>query len=274
MPSNTRPTPTAIANRRPALSLFLLAAAAAVIAGPAHAADPQQGGSAAASQTRATNNPSSTNTTANTLSLIDPGAGKMNVTASELYKGFRASRLMDQKVMGPNGNQLGDVRDVIVNQEGKIVAVVVEGGGFLNIGDAAFRVKWGDVATTPNQDGIQVPITEDKAGQYGLFDGPETLALRPHEFRVSEIIGDTVRLKNGTGYGRVSDVVFNRGGQMLGVLVNRDLSYGAGLYGYPFYGYDNGWTPTTGYYALPYDSVDLASQAPRINGKDFGKNIL
>ena len=59
----------------------------------------------------------------------------MNVTAFELYKGFRASRLMDQKVMGPNGKQLGDVKDVIVNRDGKIAAIVVEGGGFLDIGD-------------------------------------------------------------------------------------------------------------------------------------------
>ncbi len=60
---------------------------------------------------------------------------------------------------------------------------------------------------------------------------------------MSEIIGDLARLKNGIGYGRVSNIVFGKGGRMLGVLVGRDVGYGAGVYGYPFYGYGYGWTP-------------------------------
>lgn len=225
---------------------------------------PDAAATAAASQKRATV-VDRNNDHPNTLSLIDRAAGdKMTVTADDLYRGFRATRLLGQDVKGPNGNEIGEVQDILVDQEGKITAIVVEAGGFLDIGDAAFRVKWSDVKSTPGQDGIEVPITEATAERYGLFDGPETLVPNAREFRVSELIGDSARLRNGTGYGRVSNVVFGRDGRMLGVLIGRDIGYGAGIYGYPYYGYGYGWTPGLAYYALPYDNAGLAARAPRI----------
>ena len=68
-------------------------------------------------------------------------ARDMRVTPQEMYRGFRAERLMGQDVYGPNGNRIGEVQDIFVNAQGQITAVTVEAGGFLDIGDAAFRVK-------------------------------------------------------------------------------------------------------------------------------------
>lgn len=263
----------ALASRIEQQVLLAAAAALAVLAVGATTAHAQQqqpnaAATAAASQRRA-NVVDRNNENPNTLALIDRAAGeKMTVTADDLYRGFRATRLLGQDVKGPNGKEIGEVQDILVDHEGKIAAIVVEAGGFLDIGDAAFRVKWSDVKTTPGQDGIEVPITEATAERYGLFDGPETLAPNPREFRVSEIIGDSARLRNGTGYGRVSNVVFGRDGRMLGVLVGRDIGYGAGIYGYPYYGYGYGWTPGLAHYALPYDNAGLAARAPRI---DYGR---
>ena len=275
MPRTTRPASAGTAPGDRTEQRVLLAAAVALAAlafGTAASAQqrPDAAATAAASQKRAAATVDRDSEHPNTLSLIDRAAGeKMNVTADELYRGFRATRLMGQEVKGPNGNRIGEVQDIVVDREGKIAAIVVEAGGFLDIGDAAFRVKWADVKTTPGQDGVQVPITEATAERYGLFDGPETLTTGPREFRVSEIIGDSARLKAGTGYGRVSNVVFGRDGRMLGVLVNRDIGWGAGLYGYPFYGYGYGWGPGMGYYALPYDNAGLAARAPRIDHGRF-----
>lgn len=47
------------------------------------------------------------------------------------------------------------------------------------------------------------------------------------------------------------------------MLVDRDLAYGGGTYGYPYYG-SLGWRPGSGYYALPFDTLDVAAQAPRV----------
>ena len=49
------------------------------------------------------------------------------VSAEALYKGVRASRLMDQNVYGPNGNQIGEVQDIFVNADGQKARL--SGGG-------------------------------------------------------------------------------------------------------------------------------------------------
>lgn len=251
------------------LMATLIVAASLTGAHPAFAQQQGAAAAAAASQGAANSAGDRSRSTPNTLSLIDGGLSKKAVTADELYTGFRATHLLGQGVKGSKGEHIGEVQDILLDHEGKITAVVVEAGGFLDIGDAAFRVKWDELSTTPGRDGIEVPITKETAERYSLFDGPETLALNPREFRVSEIIGDAARLKDGVGYGRVSNLVFDRKGYMLGVLVTRDYSYGAGLYGYPYYGFGIGWSPTTSYYALPYSNAELAAKTSRLDAARF-----
>ena len=250
------------------LASAALVAAAALATGPAAAQSQQQqpsgqrqqgqqaprdsAQSGAATQQaaqRQTRQENRTDSTPNRLVILLPDAEQnmpadqraRPVTADDLYQGFRASRLMGQDVYGPNGNEIGEVQDVFVNPQGRLTAVIVEAGGFLDIGDAAFRVQWKDVNLTPSREGVQIPITEDRAERYGLFDGPETVLTNAREFRLSELIGDHARLRDGIGYGRVSDVVVGRDGRVMGVLVTRDVGWGAGTYGYPYYGYGYGF---------------------------------
>lgn len=190
------------------------------------------------------------------------------VTADELYQGVRASRLMEQDVNGRDGNAIGEVQDVLVGPDGRVRAIVVEAGGFLDIGDAAFRVLWNEVNLTPGAEGVQIEMTKATAERYNLFDGPETVFTGPREFRLSELIGDYARLQDGTGYGLVSDVVISREGRISGVIVTRDIGLGAGAYGYPYYGYGYGFDPGFNWYGMPYSSPDQAAMAP---GIDFGR---
>jgi sporulation protein YlmC with PRC-barrel domain len=133
------------------------------------------------------------------------------VSAEAVYKGFRADALIGQDVYGLNGNQIGEVQEILVNKDGQITSIVVEGGGFLDIGDAAFRIPWSEVDLTPGKEGIVARnMTEAKAEKLGLFDGPETVLTGPREFRVGELTGDWALLRNGQGYGYVRDVVFSR----------------------------------------------------------------
>jgi hypothetical protein len=43
--------------------------------------------------------------------------------------------------------------------------VIVEAGGFLDIGDTHYRVPWEDVELTADVGGITVPVTEEKIGE-------------------------------------------------------------------------------------------------------------
>jgi hypothetical protein len=57
-----------------------------------------------------------------------------------LYQGWSAEELLDEEVYGETGEVIGEVEDFIVDENGKIVKVVVEGGGFLDIGDSHVAV--------------------------------------------------------------------------------------------------------------------------------------
>ena len=48
--------------------------------------------------------------------------------------GVKAGRLEDMEVVGGDGNEVGEVEEVLANPAGQIVAVTVEAGGFLGIG--------------------------------------------------------------------------------------------------------------------------------------------
>jgi len=196
------------------------------------------------------------------------------VTEQELYRGIRASQLMDQDVYGLDGEELGEIQDIFVGRDGRITAIVVEGGGFLDIGDAAFRLPWNEVDLTPGTEGVRVRMTEDTAEAYGLFDGPETLATGPREYRMSELIGDYARLASGEGYGRVSDVVIGRDGRIAGVLVTRDIGWGGGAYAYPYYGYGYGFDPGRDYYGLPFANSERAAAGPRVDHDRFDDDLL
>ncbi len=135
-------------------------------------------------------------------------------------------------------------------------------------------MPWREVNLTPGRKGVQIPITEATAERYDLFDGPETAIAGPREFRLSELVGDYTRLRNGVGYGRVSDVSLSREGRILGVLVNRDIGWGAGIYGYPFYGYGYGFEPGASSYTLPFGTDEEAAGGPRLDTSRFEAGLL
>lgn len=49
--------------------------------------------------------------------------------------GMNVDRLEELDLVGANGEEIGDVEDVLADSSGKVVAVVVEYGGFLNMGE-------------------------------------------------------------------------------------------------------------------------------------------
>jgi sporulation protein YlmC with PRC-barrel domain len=53
------------------------------------------------------------------------------------------SSLTDNKVVNPNGDALGDVKDIMLDMHsGRVSYVVLSFGGFLSIGEKLFAVPW------------------------------------------------------------------------------------------------------------------------------------
>jgi sporulation protein YlmC with PRC-barrel domain len=206
------------------------------------------------------------------MSLLGTEADNFPVASrDEMYRGWRANELLDENVYGPNGNEIGEVEDIIIGTDGKILSIVVEGGGFLEIGDARWRIPWKDVTARANGEGVQVPMTEETAENFGLYDRPDWVATGPREFRLSELLGDRAVSRVGYSAGYINDAVFTQDGKLAGVLVNPGTRP-YGLYAYPWYGYGYGWDPGLGYYALPVTDIDqLRDGATQVEIGRFGK---
>jgi sporulation protein YlmC with PRC-barrel domain len=180
-----------------------------------------------------------------------------NWDPSELKNGWLATQMTDTPVYGRNGEDIGEVSNVIVGRDDKVESIIVEAGGFLDIGDTHFSVPWDQVELTPGEEGVVVPVNEDNVEDFSLF-GDDEVEEGPRSWRITELVGDAVRLEGGTGYGIVYDVVFDQDGTLKSVLVNPDIGYGVGgYYAYPWYGYDYGYEPGDPYYDMPYDRDEI-----------------
>tara|TARA_R110000787_G_scaffold8818_2_gene30267 strand:+ start:171 stop:893 length:723 start_codon:yes stop_codon:yes gene_type:complete len=186
---------------------------------------------------------------------------------SALQKGWSARALLQRDVYGPGGNEIGEVEDILVGPDNKIRGIIVETNAFLDIGDVHAEVAWDKVSAGPEADSVSIPLTKETLENW-YIDRDDRNVKRA--WRVDELIGDTVSLKDVRGYGYVDDVIFNDNGEIVSVIVSAryggrygyGAGYGVGPYAYPFYGYNYGWTPGLGYYNLPYGRTEIADYEP------------
>jgi sporulation protein YlmC with PRC-barrel domain len=75
--------------------------------------------------------------------------------------GVKAGRLEDMEVVGGDGNEVGEVEEVLANPAGQIVAVTVEAGGFLGIGAKEVVVGLDRLRLT--DDRLVTDLTKDQA---------------------------------------------------------------------------------------------------------------
>lgn len=195
--------------------------------------------------------------------------------ASEIYDlgGLRADYILGEEVFGPNGEEIGNVENVIIGS-GHIVAIIAEVGGFWDIADTHIAVPWKEVQLTP--DGFKIPVTEENYEDYALFaensfvtmkslgqaqQVDDTLATGAETWKLSALTDDYVVLEDGAGYGYVDDVIFSKDGKIKAVLVVPTVAaYGHGVYAVPFY--SHGWQPYDSVYTLPFgpDEVTMLDQ--------------
>jgi sporulation protein YlmC with PRC-barrel domain len=178
---------------------------------------------------------------------------------STLYRDtWSADEMIDTDVRGAKGEEIGEVKDIIVGADGTISKVVVEVGGFLEIGDQHIGVPWKDVRIRDDMRWVEVPLKEVESGTYSLHGRVpqgEDVAAAPKSWRVNELVGDYASLENVARYGMVTDVIFTDEGKAQGVIVDRAAgTWGsAGWYAYPYAGY----YPDRYAYPLPYASAEV-----------------
>ena len=215
----------------------------------------------------------------------------------DLYaQGWSAENFIgEMEVYDEAGEEIGDVEDLIVDPEGKLLSVVAEVGGVWDMGDTHVSVPWEQVTFNGARDGVVVPVTEENVDEFDAFAfsglqgsqlgeqvsmGVDDADFTGRAFRLSELIGDYARLKGEQvqadadaegvvaeevqpigameNYGYVSDVII-KDGRIAATVVDAASTYGPGYYAYPYfgYGYDRNWEPGAEYYDLPYSDEEV-----------------
>lgn len=189
-------------------------------------------------------------------------------------EGWSARNLIDEaSVFGPDGDEIGSVENLIVDRDGKLLGVVAEVGGFLNIGDTHVFVPWEQVRFSDEMTRVTLPVTEEnvetystspdsylqKSETHGRRVVQEELSSGPRIWKASEILGDEAVLNGLVGYGQVDDLIFTSDAKLHAVVVNAYAGFRGDYRALPFYGYPYGWAPGYSAYHLGYDRDDVVN---------------
>jgi hypothetical protein len=82
----------------------------------------------------------------------------------------QASAILGEKVLDPEGKEIGRLVDILVGQDGQPQAGVIDFGGFMGVGSRKIAVHWGSLHFAPGDP--KQPITLDLTPDQ-IKDAPE-----------------------------------------------------------------------------------------------------
>lgn len=191
-------------------------------------------------------------------SMTGPSEDILTMDQDDLYqKGISVDSLLGGDVVDGSGNQVGSVEDLVIGADDNNVAgLIVASGGFLGIGDSHLLFPF-EKASIEQSDRIQADISKSTAGELSLFKEIEGQPLQGGRTRASEIIG-SLAWSDGEPYGRVDDLIIDRTGNILAVVVQADVMYGDNsYYAWPFADY--------------YDDAEDVYDVPKDERHRFGE---
>lgn len=189
--------------------------------------------------------------------------------------GWSVENMFDTtEIIDATGEEIGDVENVIFSNEGEVLGIIAEVGGFWDIGDTHVHVPWDEVAFGDSILQARVPVTEENVDDYDVYgdywgdeqmiteaDADATavvdddLVAGPDIFKATDLIGDYVYLEDGARYGYVSDIIVENGS--ISAIVTDAAAYGRrGYYAYP-YTYRGVSPMVSPRYDMPYGPTEV-----------------
>lgn len=198
-----------------------------------------------------------------------------------VYDGWSADGVVDRPIYDPHGDEIGNVKNLLLNARGEIVALIAEVGGFLDIADTHVTIPWAEIER--GDDGrVYSPITEETAEHYGMFaeeyftaadvgqlkSVEEFFETGPYIWKATALLDDYVVLADGTPFGYVTDLVFDDAGKLLSVVAveaRGDIDQ-RGVYAFPWD--DRDWQPSLDHYTLRHTPQEI-DRLPSIDYSEF-----
>lgn len=184
-----------------------------------------------------------------------------------LRNGYTAEDLRDAAVHGKNGQKVGSVEDVVISAGGQLQHLVVAvNEGLFGTGGQRLAVDWDEVEIGRRDehgiDYVTVSATEGNLEESGAVSDKAKAVGGPNEWRASELIGDDVDLKGREDAGYVSDIMFDKNGQVQAIATAAELESTVVSFYSPYSGEDEGWDPGDDYYVVPYTEEQLKELMP------------
>lgn len=204
--------------------------------------------------------------------------------------GMSVDYMIDEmEVYGATGDEIGSIENIVFAQDGRVLSLIAEVGGFWDMFDQHVNVPWEEVSYTTGR--FTIPVTEETLDDYSLVEADylsvaettelqevnDDLATGPRAFRATELMGDYARIRdnndNFANFGYVNDLII-ADERLQTVVVDPETGYGmndAYGYGYPYYGNNARWNAGSPYYDMPYGTEQVV-QANEVEFDRFGYN--
>jgi PRC-barrel domain len=178
--------------------LMLGVALSALMLSGAFAQAPNNSSSAPPAATQSDRMKSDQAKPADTNAAVQPADKKADIVMSQKPDQWLASNFNGTDVIGENGKKIGDVSDILFDQNGKIEAYVISFGGFLGMGakdvaiaPSSFTVQKG---TNGKPDKLKLSMTQKELKQAQNFKPyekpkPVTTGAAPHPMGSSSPLG-------------------------------------------------------------------------------------
>lgn len=191
-----------------------------------------------------------------------------------LYEsGWSVEQMIDEAaVVGPSGEEIGQVENLVFSDDGKIMAMIAEVGGVLDMGDTHVSIPWNEVELSKDMQRIEIPINEESADDYAIFGDRSALLKEEADrivtvdeetqtgtkiFKATDLIGDYAYLSEDVQYGYVNDLLV-QDGKVSAVVIDASRYALPGYYAFP-YDPTDGWRPSGLRYQLPYSEGEIAT---------------
>jgi hypothetical protein len=127
-----------------------------------------------------------------------PMAGQTQVINGQNMDQWLSSNFIGTNVIGPDEAKIGDVRDVLFEKDGRVVAYVVGVGGFLGIGAKNVAMAPSSFQVVPGKDSsdtkLKLNVTKEQLQQAASFE-----SLRDKEAAARRTTNQTTGSGAGTG---------------------------------------------------------------------------
>jgi sporulation protein YlmC with PRC-barrel domain len=157
-----------------------------------------------------------------------------------------AAKLIGRNIVNTNGDTVGEIDSVVIDQSGKVRYVIVGVGGFLGIGKKDVALAWDELTISENGEKVTTTATKDQLAALPEHKFPETVkpgtvysydeAIKSNPtlgspeqiapaagtvgIKASKLVGATVKNAKGESIGEIHEIVLAGDGAAQGLVID------------------------------------------------------